>query len=59
MILSENRLPLFRIILERVADDAGKPFVEIVFVLGLLGLHHMGRGLAGHEFGAAALGEAA
>jgi len=35
------------------------PIRPVVFVLGLLGLHHMGRGLAGHEFGAAALGEAA
>ena len=30
MIFSENRLPLFRIMRKRVADDAGEPLVEIV-----------------------------
>jgi len=35
------------------------PFVEVVLVLGFLGLHHLGGAFAGHEFGAAALGEVA
>jgi hypothetical protein len=41
------------------ADDAGEPLVEVVLVLRLLGLDDFGSGLAGHELGAAALGEVA
>ena len=44
---------------KREADDAGEPLVEIVLVLRLLGLHDLGGGLAGHELGAAALGQVA
>jgi hypothetical protein len=44
---------------KRVADDAGEPLVEIVLVLRLLGVDDLGRGLAGHEFGPAALGQVA
>ena len=41
------------------ADDTSEPLVEVVLVLRLLGLHHLGGALAGHELGAAALGEVA
>jgi hypothetical protein len=42
-----------------VADDAGEPFVEVVLVRRLFGLDDLGGGFAGHELGAAALGEIA
>ena len=41
------------------ADDAAQQVVEIVLVLRLLGLYDLGRGLAGHEFCVAALGQVA
>jgi hypothetical protein len=45
--------------LEGEADDAGEPLVELVLVLRLLGPHHPGGAFAGHQLGAAALGEVA
>ena len=59
MICSENRYPLFRIMPEGEADDARQRLVEVVLVLGFLGLLHLHRGAAGHELGAPAPGEIA
>ncbi len=59
MISSQNRKATFPDHAKGKADDARQPLVEIVLVLGLLGLHRPRRSIAGHELGAPAPSEIA